>query len=66
MTKRFKTDIPLKERNDWEQLFTQGRTRIQQLSANIAAAERSIDLAVYELFDLSPADMALIERSVKP
>ena len=65
VSKRFKTDIPLKERNDWEQLFTQGRTRIEQLTANIAAAERSIDRVVYELFDLSPADISLIERVVK-
>ena len=63
VVKRFKTDIPLKERNDWEHLFTQGRTRIQQLSANLAAAERSIDEAVYELFGLSAADIALIERA---
>jgi len=65
VSKRFKTDIPLRERNDWEQLFTQGRTRVHQLSANIAAAERSIDVVVYELFGLSPTEVALIERSVK-
>ena len=65
VTKRFKTDIPLKERNDWEQLFTQGRTQVQQLSANLAAVERSIDDAVYRLFGLSAAEIALIERSVK-
>ena len=65
VSKRFKTDIPLRERNDWEQLFTQGRTRVHQLSANIAAAERSIDVVVYELFGLSPTEVTLIERSVK-
>lgn len=64
VSKRFKTDIPLRQRNDWEQLFTQGRTRVHQLSANIAAAERSIDVVVYELFGLSPTEMTLIERSV--
>jgi len=65
VSKRFKIDIPLRERNDWEQLFTQGRTRVHQLSANIAAAERSIDVVVYELFGLSPTEVTLIERSVK-
>ena len=65
VSKRFKTDIPLRERNDWEQLFNQGRTQVQQLSANLAAVERSIDDAVYRLFGLSAAEIALIERSVK-
>ena len=65
VTKRFKADIPLRERNDSEQLFTQGRSQVQQLSANLAAVERSIDDAVYRLFGLSAADIALIKRSVK-
>ena len=65
VAKRFKADIPLRERNDWEKLFLEGRTRVHQLSSNILAAERSIDQAVYELFGLSAAEIALIERSVK-
>ncbi len=65
VTQRFKADIPLRQRNDWEALFTQEKTRIHQLSANIAATERSINSIVYALFGLSPAEIALIEQSVK-
>ena len=65
VAKRFKTEIPLRQRNDWELLFNEQRIRVQQLGANIAAVERSIDEVVYALFALSAADIALIERSVK-
>jgi type I restriction-modification system DNA methylase subunit len=63
--KRFKTDIPLRERNDWEQWFSEGKSHIQQLSHNIAAAERSIDAIVYTLFGLNDAEVALVERAVQ-
>jgi hypothetical protein len=66
VSKRFKADIPLRERNDWQALFEQERSRIGQLGANIAAVERSMDAIVYALFDLSAAEVALIERSSFP
>ena len=65
VTKRFKADIPLKDRNDWEQWFSAERIRIHQLSANMAATERSIDEVVYTLFGLDAAEVALIERTVQ-
>ena len=65
VAKRFKSDIPLKDRNDWEQWFNTERIRIHQLSANIAATERSIDEVVYTLFGLDAAEVALIERAVQ-
>ena len=64
VARRFKADIALRERNDWEQLFNAQRTRIHQLSANVAAVERSIDAVAYALFGLSGAEIALIERQV--
>ena len=65
VAKRFKADIPLKDRNDWEQWFSAERIRIHQLSANSAATERSIDEVVYTLFGLDAAEVALIERTVQ-
>lgn len=62
--KRFKADIPLRERHDWQTLFEQDKVRVQQLGANIAAVERGIDAIVCALFDLSAAEVALIERAV--
>lgn len=63
--KRFKTEIPLRERNDWEALFNEEKSRIQQLSHNIAATKRSIDAIVYTLFGLNQAEIALVERAVQ-
>ena len=65
VAKRFKADIPLKDRNDWELWFSVERIRIHQLSANIADTERSIDEVVYTLFGLDAAEVALIERAVQ-
>ena len=65
VAKRFKADIPLKDRNDWEQWFSTGRICIHQISANIAATERSIDEVVHALFGLDAAEVALIERVVQ-
>jgi type I restriction-modification system DNA methylase subunit len=63
--KRFKTEIPLRERNDWELWFAEGKSHIQQLSHSIAATERSIDAIVYTLFGLNAAEVALVERAVQ-
>ncbi|TAG35504.1 MAG: type I restriction endonuclease subunit M [Polaromonas sp.] len=65
VTKRFKADIPLKDRNGWEQWFASERIRIHQFSANIAATERAIDEVVYALFGLDAAEVSLIERTVQ-
>ena len=64
VTKRFRADIALKDRNDWEAFFNEQRMRVHQLSANIAATERAIDEVVYALFGLTAAEVALIERQV--
>lgn len=65
VSKRFKTDIPLRERNDWASLFNEQRVRVHQHSASVAAIERSIDETVYALFGLDDADIRLIERAVR-
>jgi hypothetical protein len=64
VNKRFKADIPLRERNDWQALFEQEKVHVQQLGANIAAVERSIDQIVNALFGLTASEAALVERSV--
>jgi type I restriction-modification system DNA methylase subunit len=64
VAKRFKAEIALRERNDWQALFEQERIHVQQLSANIAAVERSIDQIVYALFDLTAPEVALVERAL--
>ncbi len=62
--KCFKTDIPLKERSDWEELFTTGKAEIEKLSAEIKRNEDEINAIVYELFDLSADEIVLLETSI--
>lgn len=62
--KVFKADIPLAERSDWEDWIARDRAEIARLSAEIAKAEAQIDSIVYDLFDLTPAEVALLESVV--
>ena len=57
----FKADIPLAERSAWEDWITRDRAEIARLSAEIAQAEARIDSIVYDLFDLTPDEIALLE-----
>jgi TaqI-like C-terminal specificity domain len=62
--KVFKSEIPLKERSDWEDLFVSGKTEIEKLSAEIRRNEDEINAIVYKLFDLTPDEVALLEESI--
>jgi TaqI-like C-terminal specificity domain len=62
--KVFKSEIPLKERSDWEDLFVSGKTEIEKLSAEIKRNEDEINAIVYKLFDLTPDEIALLEESI--
>ena len=52
LKKRFKRELNLQERNDWDAAVTQA----------ILEAEREIDAIVYQLFALSPEEIRLIEE----
>ncbi|MCA3517821.1 MAG: N-6 DNA methylase [Rhodobacter sp.] len=62
--KVFKADIPLADRSAWEDWITRDRAEIARLSAEIATAEARIDSIVYNLFDLTPDEIALLESVV--
>lgn len=62
--KAFKADIPLAERSAWEDWITRDRAEIARLTAEIAEAESEIDRIVYELFDLTPDEVALLESAI--
>jgi hypothetical protein len=62
--KVFKADIPLPDRSAWEDWLTRDRAEIARLSAEIASAEARIDSIVYNLFDLTPEEIALLESVV--
>ena len=64
MKKAFGAEIPLKARGEWEAYLAENATDVRRLSAEIAGAEREIDPVVYDLFDLTPAEIALLESSL--
>jgi hypothetical protein len=60
----FKTEIPVKERGEWEAYLEKQGSEVKALDAEIEAAEREIDAIVYRLFDLTPEEIALLEASI--
>lgn len=59
--KEFKQDIPVKERTEWKELLETGKQGIEKLTLEIATHERDLNTAVYNLFDLTDAEIKLIE-----
>lgn len=62
--KALKNEIPLKDRNEWENWISESRAEIHALSAEIARIENEIDDKVYALFDLTPDEIALLEANI--
>ena len=65
LTKVFKRDIPLKERDDWETLLKEQAAEIGRLTAEIVRLETELNEAVYDVFGLSEEERAIIERETK-
>ena len=65
MKKAFKADIPLAERTAWEEWIARDRAEIARLTAEIAQCEAEIDRIVYELFELTPDEIALLESAIQ-
>lgn len=62
--KTLKAEIPLKERSEWEDWITSTRAEINALTAEIARLEGEINAKVYELFDLTPEEIELLESNI--
>ena len=61
----FGAEIPVRERGEWETYLSENAAAVKSLSDEIATAEREIDVIVYELFDLTPDEIALLEASLE-
>ncbi len=57
-------DLRPADRSALEDRLTRDRAEIARLSAEIAAAEARIDSIVYNLFNLTPGEIALLESVV--
>lgn len=59
-----KAEIAPRERKDWEALHAEAANEVARLSEDIAVAEAEIDRLVYEAFDLTAEEIALLEDSL--
>ena len=60
----FRTEIPVKERGEWEAHLAKNAAEVRKLDAEIEKAEREIDAIVYRLFDLTADEIKLLEDSI--
>ena len=63
--KVFKRDIPLKQRDEWEEWLQSQRDAHNTHTDAIIAGETALNARVYALFGLSDSEIALIEASTK-
>ena len=63
--KVFKKDIPLAERDEWEDWLMGRRAEHQRITAEIVRLETELNTRVYALFDLTPEEIQTIEESTK-
>ena len=63
--KVFKRDIPLKERDDWEELLRERAGEIRRLTDEIIRLETELNAAVYDVFGLDESERKLIEQETK-
>lgn len=63
--KVFNKDIPLRERDEWEDWLSGRRAGHDQLTAEIVRLETDLNYRVYNLFDLGPEEIRIIEQSTK-
>ena len=65
MKKLYKTNISPRLANEWEDFFTEQKVEVERCSAKIAAAEAKINHRVYDLFQLTPDEVARLEGNIR-
>jgi hypothetical protein len=65
VSKALRRDIPLRQRDDWEGWLAVRRAEHDQRTAEIVRMETELNARVYALFDLTPAEIKIIEESTK-
>lgn len=63
--KTFKQPIPLKERNDWQSFFNEGKEIISRHTAEILRLENELNNIVYKIFGLNDAEIKSLESVIK-
>ncbi|MBK9232464.1 MAG: hypothetical protein IPO15_16845 [Anaerolineae bacterium] len=65
MRTALKREIPVRQRDDWEEWLLSRRAAHEQRTAEIIRLETQLNARVYGLFDLGAAEIELIEASTK-
>jgi hypothetical protein len=65
LKKVFRQDISVSERDEWETWFSQRRAQHQQTTQTIIRLETELNQHVYCLFDITPAEIQIIEAGTK-
>jgi hypothetical protein len=60
--RQFKRAIPFAERDSWQERFEDDRSRVANLTAQIASAQACLDAEVAKLFGITADELALMER----
>ena len=55
----------MSERSEWEDWFNRDKTEIARMSGEINRCEDAINQIVYQLFDLTQAEIELLEANIK-
>lgn len=63
--KSFKGNIPLAERNEWQDYFELEKEKRETLSKEIIELEKQLNNEVYELFSLTSEEIELIEQQAR-
>jgi hypothetical protein len=65
LQKVFRRDIPLKDRDEWEEWLEDRKAEHTQRTAEIVRLETDLNARVYALFDLTPDEIETIETQTK-
>jgi hypothetical protein len=63
--KVFKSKIPVKDRDDWQNYHAEKSADVIKLTTEIKAAQCEIDAIVYKIFDLTSDETKLLEESLE-
>ena len=63
--KKQKIKIDLKLQDEWEEYFESYKTEINKLQTQINQTDQEIDQMVYQLYELTPEEIKIVEESVK-
>jgi len=53
------------ETNEWREYFNTIKQKVNELQARINQTDKEIDRMVYELYELTPEEIEIVENSVK-